>query len=390
MGEIIEKIREFFTGVFQRLFKKGSGSVLGVDIGASSIKVVQLRRKHGKAILETYGELALGPYADFAIGQATNLSADKLVEALNDVIREANVTTKNAGVSIPLAASLLSVIEIPFISKKRLEELIPIEARKYIPVPITDVSLDWWLLPSTGPLSDEEEKQTKKTGQVNSSLSKHRKTVKVLIVAIHNTILDKYRRIIGQTNLDVSFFEIEIFSFIRALLSGTRTAALVLDLGSSTTKLSIVENGIPFSTHIINRGSQDITIALSKSLGLSMPKAEELKRAKGLSKGAVADEEVENTTRLIIGGIFSSANRMLLDYEKKYNKTVEKVILLGSGSRLKGIFEIARSNFDAEVIFADPFSRVETPAFLEPVLKEAGPSFTVAIGIALRKLEEME
>ena len=71
--------------MFGDLLKKQSQSVLGVDIGSSSIKVVQLRKKGGKAVLETYGELALGPYAGTEIGRATNLPNDKLVEALRDL-----------------------------------------------------------------------------------------------------------------------------------------------------------------------------------------------------------------------------------------------------------------------------------------------------------------
>ena len=71
------------------LFKKKEKSVLGLDIGSSSLKVVQLRKESGKAVLETYGELALGPYGGSEIGQATNLSAEQITETLKDLLREA-------------------------------------------------------------------------------------------------------------------------------------------------------------------------------------------------------------------------------------------------------------------------------------------------------------
>src|SRR3989344_6271991 len=83
-----------------QFFEKKSKSVVGIDVGSSSIKVVQLRRKGGRAVLETYGELALGPYAGVGIGQATNLPEEKLSEALQDIMREANVTTRDGGFSI--------------------------------------------------------------------------------------------------------------------------------------------------------------------------------------------------------------------------------------------------------------------------------------------------
>ena len=89
---------------------KKNTSVIGVDIGASSIKVVQLRKRRGVALLETYGELSLGPYSNSEIGQATNPPASKIAEALKDLLKEANVTTKKAGLSIPFSSSLISLL----------------------------------------------------------------------------------------------------------------------------------------------------------------------------------------------------------------------------------------------------------------------------------------
>ena len=103
------------------LFKQESKSVIGVDIGTSSIKVVQLRREKGRVILETYGAIALGPYAGVEIGRATALGMEKIAEALKDVIREANVTSKDAAIAIPYSASLVSIIKIPAAAESQLE-----------------------------------------------------------------------------------------------------------------------------------------------------------------------------------------------------------------------------------------------------------------------------
>src|SRR3989344_3130059 len=128
---------------FSSFFKKRETSVLGIDIGASAIKIVQLKRKGGKAILETYGALSLGPYAKVEIGRATNLPVETVITALTDILREAKTTTKRGGLAIPFGASLMSIIEMPMVPEKQLAQMIPIEARKYIPVPISEVSLDW-------------------------------------------------------------------------------------------------------------------------------------------------------------------------------------------------------------------------------------------------------
>ena len=118
------------------IFNKKSTSALGVDIGSSSIKVVQLQKKGDKAILQTYGELSLGPYGEVSIGQSTNLPTEKIVQAVKDLLaeKEVAITTKVCGLAIPFKASLLSIIQMPAIGAKELAGMVPIEARKYIPV----------------------------------------------------------------------------------------------------------------------------------------------------------------------------------------------------------------------------------------------------------------
>src|SRR3990167_10690190 len=107
-------------------FHKESKSVIGVDIGTSTIKVVQLRRERGRVILETYGAIALGPYGGVEIGRATALPAEKIAEALKDVVREANVTTVDAALSIPYSSSLVSIIKLPSAVAKQLPQHLPI------------------------------------------------------------------------------------------------------------------------------------------------------------------------------------------------------------------------------------------------------------------------
>ena len=136
---------------FSKFFNKEELVVLGIDIGSSAIKIVQIRKKNGQAMLETYGELALGPYAGLGIGQAAALPLDKIVQALTDLMKEkeVNITSKKCGISIPFASSLMSVIEMPEVSPKQLAVMVPMEARKYIPVPITEVMLDWSIIPKS-------------------------------------------------------------------------------------------------------------------------------------------------------------------------------------------------------------------------------------------------
>ncbi|MEK7589847.1 MAG: type IV pilus assembly protein PilM [Patescibacteria group bacterium] len=369
--------------------KKG-GSVIGIDIGSSSIKVVQLKKRRGVAVLETYGELSLGPYADLEIGQATNLPAMKIVEAVKDLIREANVTTTKAGISIPFSSSLISLVSMPALEKNKLAVMIPIEARKYIPVPISEVMLDWFIVPS-------EEKYSSfvdDTDVTRDDKDESSKKIEVLLVAIHNSTLNKYNEIVQATKLDVGFFEIEVFSAIRAVVERSITPVIVLDMGASATKLYIVEYGVAKASHVISGGSQDITQTISRSLSISISKAEEIKRDFGINQDPLnANENTTSSKEIITLGldrVFRESNKVLLQYQQKYNKNIGNIILTGGGATMKGIIPFAKTHFDVEVSLSNPFSKVESPAFFENVLKEVGPGFAVAVGLALRRLQEEE
>jgi type IV pilus assembly protein PilM len=356
-------------------------SVIGVDVGSSSIKIVQIHKKNGQAVLETYGELALGPYADSAVGQAVILPAEKISEALLDLMREkeVNITTNHCGVSIPFSSSLMSVIELPHVSEKQLALMVPLEARKYIPVPISEVMLDWSLIPKTD--SKEQKEDTERSKDMPALLPK----VDVLVVAIHNDTMNRYQNIVKNAGLEAGFYEIEIFSTMRSVVTDSLKPIMIMDMGAATTKLYIIERGVVKASHTINRGAQDITSNISKSLGIDMNKAEILKRQVGATG---EDKTVYDVTLLILDHIFAEANQALLAFEKKYNETVSKVIIVGGGAALKGINELAKTNFKTEAVMGNPFEKISTPAFLEEVLAQTGPEFAVAIGLALRRLSE--
>lgn len=375
-----------FLSNITNIFSVKDQRVLGIDIGSSSIKIVQLSRKDGHPILETYGELSLGPYAGKAIGEATNLPLEKVIEALNDLLREkeVNIQTRSCGVAIPFSSSLMAVMEVPMLPQKELASMIPIEARKYIPVPVSEVTLDWYVIPKD---EDIETGQVPMQKQDPSKPSMARG--EVLVVALHNETVNSYKEIVTRSNLDATFFEIEIFSTMRSVLDEEISPVMILDMGATSTKLYIVERGILRSSHMVNRGSHKITDEISKSLGISVTDAEYMKRDKGLP-GEVNGIKLKDIMILTLNYIFSEANQFILAYQKKYNKNVSKVMLVGGGSALLGIVDIAKENFQTDVVAGDPFSKVIAPAFLEKVLRDTGPEFAVSLGVALRKLQELE
>jgi type IV pilus assembly protein PilM len=367
--------------IFSNFSSMGGGgdSAVGIDIGSSAIKVVEIKRKGGKAVLETYGSIALGPYAELDVGRTTNLPAEKLSEALKEVLKQSGVTSTSGALAIPIQSSLVFIIELPAqVRQSEMASVVPTEARKYIPVPITEVSLDYFTLPDKEPSFEEMNNPDMVAAQKDK--------IRVLVVATQNDAVSRYRSIVSQAKVEASFFEIEIFSSIRSNFEHELSPVLLMDFGASRTKLSIVEFGMVKSYHTIERGGSEITDSISKSLSIPFYEAEKMKKETGLFESR-GEKSLPDIIKVHLDYIFSETNNVLLSYEKKYNRTISKVILTGGGSSLKGLREMAVSNFKAEIEQGHPFSKVGAPAFLDKVLDAMGPEFAVALGLALRKLQ---
>lgn len=384
------------------IFSKKEQSVVGIDIGSVFLKVVQLKQKKGRAVLETYGELALGPYAGLAVGQATNLPVAKISEVITDIFREANVTTTSSAVSLPLRSSLMSLMEMPAVDEKQLNKMVPIEARRYIPVPTNEVTLDWWIVPKDEQESNEDSlSEIPQIRQVDGGGFDAQKEIKqdknhvigkkidVLVVAIHNDTIKRYQNIINGVGLNNSFMELEVFSTARSTFGNHVAPIMIMDLGGGSTKLAILEHGIIKGQHIINRGSQEITLTISQALGVSVERAEELKRKVGLLGLEGDEKQVSEVIESTLTSVFAEASTVLLNYQRKHNRSIKNIVLTGGGALMRGVYDFAGAQTETEIMFADSFSKVDAPAFLAPVLKDASPEFSVALGLALRKLQEI-
>ena len=365
-------------GALSGLGKDDVDSYVGIDIGSTYIKVAQIKKDAGRLILETYGEVALGPYDNERLpGELTNLPPEKMSEAIKNLLEQANVTSKNAVISISSSTSLIFILKLPKISERELAGVVQNEARKYIPVPLTEISLDWWVIPEKEIYSDEEDLTT---SQKSNNLD-------VLVAAVRNEVVERYNNIssmLGKFNSQL--YEIETFSAIRASFKHELAPVMLIDFGASGTRISIIEHGVVRKFHSINRGSAYLTSSLQKSLQIDFEEAEKMKREVGLDESHTNDKARD----IITAGttyIFSEIKNVLFDFEKEYKKPVNKIILTGGGSLLNDFKRQVESKYDITTVHADPFSKIMSPDFLEEVLRNAGPEFVVAIGLALQGLE---
>lgn len=337
--------------------------MVGIDIGLYSTKVVQLRYEQERAVLETYGELLSKPYLTNSAGGGGGFlryADDGITDLLRDVLRESRITTKETVLAIPAASSFIISIPFPRITQREIERAIPYEARKYVPVPIAEVILDWEILEST----------------------EERDFTEVLLVAVPRETVERLQRISASLGITTTALEVETFSLARSLGRYDPTTTALINIGHETTAFTIVDGGRLRVSHVISRGSQELTSALERGLNVSRERAETLKRNIGLSE-RIEEREIASVLAPLIETLLAEISRLIHLYNRRALHKIQKVNLTGGGANLKGIIEAAASHFGTEVSRGNPFARIVAPPIMQPILREVGPSFSVAAGLAL-------
>lgn len=347
-------------------FGLGAASYVGVDIGSDSVKVVQLKKERERAVLETYGELKAARYFEktgTAGGNILTRPDREVTELLTDVLREANVTARHAVFGIPATASFITVVRLPLLPPDELAAALPFEARKYVPIPLAEVTLDWQIL---------EEDETAGYAEV-------------LLVAIPTEVLAKYQRIAQALKLELAGVEVESFSLARSLVATERGAIAIIHWGAAVTTLTVVDRKQIRMNHNFGRGAQDITNAIAHGLGVSMERAEAVKKSVGLS-----EKPEERDTAAIVAPIVDAAladlERAFVNYNRTAKRKIERILLAGGGAGLAGLVAHVAKRFGLETAVGNPFARTVFPVFLQPVLTDIAPNFSVAVGLALREV----
>lgn len=365
----ISFLKKFSLPKFTLEFLHGKPDrIVGIDIGSFSTKVVQLRYSEERAILETYGELLNQGYLKTAAATSAGggflryLDSD-IAALLKDVLRESNVSAREAVISIPAGMSFVTLIPFPRVSRREVEQAIPYEARKYVPIPLSEVVIDWEIV---------------ETGE-------ERDTVEAILVAVPKEVIEKFRRVTEESGLKPQALEVETSSILRSLVGNDPTPAIILNIGHLFTAVAITDRGRLRASHTFGRGGLELTRALERGLGVSRERAEELKRDTGLSE-KIEEKDIASILQPLVEATLGEAERLIHLYNRKAARKIQKVILAGGGSNLKGLVEQAAIKFGLEVTVGNPFRRVATPAFMQPILRNIGPGFAVATGLALREI----
>lgn len=353
-------LSNIFTGLNQKA-SDITPTTVGIDIGSASIKVVEIEETPRTIMLRTYGELQLGPYDNKALGEVVMLESAKRVEAVTDVMREAGVSSRRGALAMPLSSSFLTVIPVNLGPQEDLASRIPVEARKYVPLPLTDVALDWSELPKRDSKSNLTE---------------------VLIAAIENKALGEHRALLSAIGMTGEAAEIEAFSLVRSLWRTKDTTLAIIDIGARSSKLYIVRGGMLERLHRVSVGGSEISRLAAEKLGLSFEQVENLKRSydRSTEQGAVIFQAMTS----VIDGPLAEFGRLLGQYEARIGGPIGRIVISGGVSSSPYCVEYIKDRFGRPIEKADAFAKVAYPAFMEDTLKDIGPSFGVALGAALR------
>ena len=337
----------------------GSKTVLGVDLGTAGIKIAELSRIGGDRFeLKNYGLL------DFLAKESAGLkiSDDIIISGLRDLVSRTKPSTKDAVSSISSFLTFSTVIELPYLSEKDLEKAIPFEARKYIPLPLQDVVLDWSI--------------------INVKEFQDHPNVDVFLAAVPKDEAERYKNIFNSAGLNLRALELENIALIRALMKEAQAAAAIVNLGGRSSSILIVDKGFERVSRNYELGGFEMTKVLAGSLGVSFERAEELKKTEGLKGNKAFREAIIPLIDLIIFEVKKTA----ANYEESKKAKIGKVVLTGGQANMLGLKEYFAEKLGKEVLIGDPFEKISYNKAIEGIKNNLGSSLSVALGLAMRKL----
>jgi type IV pilus assembly protein PilM len=346
------------------VFFSKSKNVVGLDIGSSAVKLVELKEKKGG----TYELVKLGieRLSPEAIVDGSIMDSSLVVETIGRLNSEKAVKNSNYATSLSGHSVIIKKITLPAMSPEELAESIQWEAEQYIPFDINDVNLDY--VPLTAPGTGEN--------------------IDVILVAVKKEKINDYTSVISQTGkvpvlVDVDAFALQNCYEMNYGVEDGKVLALV-NVGASVTNVNVFSG--PFWRDITFGGNQ-YTDAIQRELSLSFEQAEELKKGK-----AVGDYTIQQVIPILnsVSEDFAGELRKTLDFFTATSGAdrVDEIVLAGGGSGVLNLDAILRDKFGIPVSVMDPFAKVtvDEKEFNPEELAEVGPSMAIAVGLAMRKL----
>lgn len=366
---MLEPVTRLINIDFAALFRP-KRQLLGLDIGSSAIKLVQMREAKGRYVLQKFGVKPLEPEV---IVDGTVMDAGRVVSAVKDLLKETNVKLKSVAMSISGHSVIVKKITLPPMPDDELEAQVKLAAEQYIPFDINEVNLDFHVL---NPNEQAED------GQPQMSL--------LLVAAKKDKINELTELVIGAgltpMILDVDAFAIENMYAINYSANPDEITTLV-NLGASVMNVNILKGETSMFTRDISIGGNRYTEAIQRELGMSYEEAEGVK--KGEQREGIDAEAVSTVIEGVNAEVASEIARSI-DYFKTTSADAEinKLLLCGGCAKVPSLVEHLSDRLGMSVAIANPFNQVETSGSgVDPEwLAEQAPQAAVGVGLALQTI----
>lgn len=342
-------------------------SMIGLDIGTSSIKVAIMSHRENPPKLLSLGHIA-SPQP--GIISEADLDLEAVASSIKNLINELKTDTKEVNIALPESKIFTRVVyDLPYLTDAELAQAIRYAAEEFVPMPIQDVNLNYQVI-----FRSPEKKGPKS------------RTV-VFVVATPKALVDKYLKIINMAELKIKAIETESIAMARALVGSNpySPTTMIIQLGASTTDFAVVSEGLILITRSIATGSLALTRAVAQTFNFEFVQAEEYKKVYGLLEDQL-EGKLYHTLKPIIDIIMTEAKRVIQAYEiQNHQLPVKRVVLTGGGAQLPGLVRYVTESLELEVQEADPWYNVSFNPELKTKLTAEGPFYSIAVGLALRE-----
>lgn len=346
---------------------------VGIDVGTSSLKIVELTKAGGRIRLENYGEMVAPSFykEPFRRFRKTTLllSSEDIAKSIKGIYQEAKLKSRNAVFSIPDFSTFFTTFTLPPMTREELDQAVEYEARQHIPLPLSGITTDWQVV--SGRISNGRKQGT---------------PLGIILVAVPNEVVNQYQEIAQLAELNLVAIEAEVFSLARSSASLEKGVVILVEIGDQSTTVTVVDDGFIKLSHSFDVGGNEFTWRISQALNIDYEAAEKLKKEQGLTNYGQLKTSIKDILLPFIDLIIKEIEKVSKHIASE-NKKPEKIILTGGSALLPGLIEYISSTLKQKVVLADPFNLFFYPPILESTLKEMGPSWAVAVGAAMRGLE---
>lgn len=352
-------------------------SYVGIDIGTSSIKLVELVDRRRRIEVASYAQANL-PNLLLDVEDSEGAAMRQVANVVSHMIDEAGVSSDVVVVALPSTIVFSSVLMLPDLPDQEMDKAVRFAARDIVPSDLDDMVLGWSRI--------QHKKGVAPTigATTNSSVNLGAQTP-VFLTAASKQVVDRYIKMLNMVNLKIEALEVETFPLARALLSGQDATALIIDIGDLATTFHIIDEGTPRVSHTIEYGGHHITVAIAKALNVPLLEAEEIKMKYGLGHNAPADAAQAIASAVDIQT--QKAKTLLKLYQEKERKNIRRSFLIGGGANLNGLSAYWTSALGQPALIGNPWKGLSYPQELEKTLQQLAPNYAVAVGLALRKLK---